>query len=194
MHQEYAYGGGTMYSTLYDLNEGTIHLYSYHDYRHVVKFNLNDELAKGDHALVIPELFPENRKGLGFLSSYNETSNEINLLKNESVLNDTCRYNYVTRTLFRKDLKLVSKFGDKINEIAIALLEKMKYKEAIAVLKVSVRALPTSWVGYELLADAYMNNNEFKLALANYKKSVEFNPDNSMGIQQIERLIKEIGN
>jgi hypothetical protein len=53
-------GDGTLLSSLWDLNTGNIHLYFYHDYTHRVSFNLQQELAKGDHILNIPDLFPPN--------------------------------------------------------------------------------------------------------------------------------------
>lgn len=37
----------TLYSRVYELNTGIIHLYQYHDFEHEVVFNLADELAKG---------------------------------------------------------------------------------------------------------------------------------------------------
>lgn len=53
-------GDGTLLTIIRDLNNGEIYLYFYHDYKHLVKFNLKDELAKGDYLLAIPDLFPPN--------------------------------------------------------------------------------------------------------------------------------------
>lgn len=53
-------GDGTLVTLIRDLNEGLIYLYFYHDYQHQLKFKLKDELAKGDHVLEIPKLFPPN--------------------------------------------------------------------------------------------------------------------------------------
>ncbi|HTE29283.1 MAG TPA: hypothetical protein VK666_02840 [Chryseolinea sp.] len=53
-------GDGTMYSFVADLDKSDFTLYFYHDYKHAVKFNLNAELAKGDHLLDMPTLFPAN--------------------------------------------------------------------------------------------------------------------------------------
>ena len=53
-------GDGTLLTSIWDLNAGITYLYFYHDYKHLVQFNLKDELAKGDHALEIPMLFPTN--------------------------------------------------------------------------------------------------------------------------------------
>lgn len=53
-------GDGTLYTSVYDLDAGEVYLYFYHDYSHEVVFNLEEELAKGDHVIAMPPLFPEN--------------------------------------------------------------------------------------------------------------------------------------
>ena len=55
-------GDGTLLTSIYDLNNGVVHLYFYHDYKHQVQFNLNEELAKGNHTFEIPSLFPTNKE------------------------------------------------------------------------------------------------------------------------------------
>ncbi len=47
----------TTYSNIYDLRNGTVHVYHYHNYEDVFSFRLADELAKGPHAWDLPELF-----------------------------------------------------------------------------------------------------------------------------------------
>ena len=46
IHQETKWGG-TLYSTVYDLNNGIVHLYHFYDYDTEVVFNLKEELKKG---------------------------------------------------------------------------------------------------------------------------------------------------
>ncbi len=53
-------GDGTLLTSLWNLKTGEISLYFYHDYKHVVQFNLKDELGKGDHFMEISKLFPPN--------------------------------------------------------------------------------------------------------------------------------------
>lgn len=55
-HQEGDFA--TVYSQIYELNEGIIHLYQFHDFRREVVLNLADELAKGPHVMTIASLFP----------------------------------------------------------------------------------------------------------------------------------------
>lgn len=50
----------TIYSQVYELNTGTIHLYLYHDFEHEVVLRLADELAKGPHVVALQDLFPSN--------------------------------------------------------------------------------------------------------------------------------------
>jgi hypothetical protein len=53
-------GDGTLLSSIWDLKNGTINLYFYHDYSTTFQFNLRDELKKGDHIIAIETLFPHN--------------------------------------------------------------------------------------------------------------------------------------
>lgn len=55
-------GDGTMYTSLYDLDSGNIYLYFYHDYKHEVKLNIAEELAKGERKILISDLFPRNEE------------------------------------------------------------------------------------------------------------------------------------
>jgi hypothetical protein len=60
-------GDGTLYTNIYDLEKGLIHLYFFHDFGRRVTFNLKEELAKGEHAYDFAELFPNNRNFQKFL-------------------------------------------------------------------------------------------------------------------------------
>jgi len=51
----------TIYSQVYDLKQGLIYLYFFHDYRNVTILNLAEELAKGPHMVSLASLFPENQ-------------------------------------------------------------------------------------------------------------------------------------
>jgi tetratricopeptide (TPR) repeat protein len=193
MHQERNWGAGTMYTTIYDLKDGTIFLYFFRDYTHVVKFNLNQELKKMDYSLVIPDLFPENKRGQDFLNNYNAINSSLDLYKSEDILSDSIRYKNVTSMLFKKDIKLISIFANKINEIGNLWMERNNYNEAISVFKISVQISPDSWVTYSTLADAFLKNKQENLALINYEKSIELNPDYLEGrnhIEQLRRVLK----
>lgn len=60
-------GDGTLYTTIYDLDEGLIYAWFFHDFSRCVTFNLREELSRGNHRYSFPELFPGNVKYQQFL-------------------------------------------------------------------------------------------------------------------------------
>jgi len=50
----------TIYSNIYDLKAGLVHLYHFHNFEEVVTIDLAAELAKGRHEVEIASLFPES--------------------------------------------------------------------------------------------------------------------------------------
>lgn len=53
-------GDGTLLTSIWDLNNGVVNLYFYHEYKTTVQFNLKEELEKGNHIIAIETLFPHN--------------------------------------------------------------------------------------------------------------------------------------
>lgn len=53
-------GDGTLYTTIYDLDSGLVHVYFFHDYSKQVTFDLKQELLKEDHHYMFAGLFPGN--------------------------------------------------------------------------------------------------------------------------------------
>jgi hypothetical protein len=47
----------TLYSNVYDLVAGEVHLYVNHDFRTAIRFNLAEELAKGERSFELPDFF-----------------------------------------------------------------------------------------------------------------------------------------
>jgi choloylglycine hydrolase len=48
---------GTIYSNIYDLAKGSVYIYYKRDFKHPYKFNLNEELKKGNHSYKLEALF-----------------------------------------------------------------------------------------------------------------------------------------
>lgn len=51
----------TLYSQVYDLKQGLIYLYLFHDFQNGIILKLADELAKGPHMVSVASLFPKNQ-------------------------------------------------------------------------------------------------------------------------------------
>jgi CubicO group peptidase (beta-lactamase class C family) len=77
-----------------------------------------------------------------------------------------------------------------LNQLGYRLLRSGKSKEAIEIFKLNVEVFPQRFNTYDSLAEAYANVNERELAIQNYKKALELNPNNSNAKDQLERLQK----
>ena len=79
----------------------------------------------------------------------------------------------------------------RLNSVGYAFMRQKKMAEAIAVFRVNVELYPDSWNTYDSLGEAYMNNGEKELAIQNYKKSLELNPNNTAGAAALKKLLAE---
>ena len=77
-----------------------------------------------------------------------------------------------------------------LNRLGYQLLRTGKAKDAIEIFKLNVEAYPKSSNPYDSLAEAYMTINERDLAIQNYKKAVELNPNNTNAVETLKRLEK----
>jgi CubicO group peptidase (beta-lactamase class C family) len=77
-----------------------------------------------------------------------------------------------------------------LNQLGYRLMQAGKLKEALEIFKLNVEAYPKGFNTYDSLAEAYANMNERDLAISNYKKSLELNPNNANAVEAIKRLEK----
>jgi carboxyl-terminal processing protease len=78
---------------------------------------------------------------------------------------------------------------DRMNRIGLDLLRMWRVKEAIEVLKQNVADHPQSFNVYDSLGEAYAASDERELAIKNYERSIELNPENRGGIEALKRLM-----
>ncbi len=77
---------------------------------------------------------------------------------------------------------------NEMNSIGYRLLQMKKVNEAIGIFKLNVEAFPKSSNVYDSLGEAYLVNGYKELAVKNYQKSVELNPQNTNGIEMLKKL------
>ena len=75
-----------------------------------------------------------------------------------------------------------------INDFGYTLIQSGRAKEAIEVLKLNIDRYPQSFNAYDSLAEAYMVNGDKELAIKNYKRSLELNPDNKNALEMLKKL------
>jgi len=63
-----------------------------------------------------------------------------------------------------------------------------KVREAIEIFKLNVEAYQQSANVYDSLGEAYMINGDKELAIRNYQRAVELNPQNTNAIEMLKKL------
>ena len=77
-----------------------------------------------------------------------------------------------------------------MNALGYKFLQSGKLKEAIAVFKLNVTEFPESSNVYDSLGEAYMEAGNKELAITNYTRSVEMDPNNENGKEMLKKLRK----
>src|SRR5262249_24286190 len=77
---------------------------------------------------------------------------------------------------------------NQINRIGYDLLSAKRVKDAIEVFKQNVADYPQSANTYDSLGEAYMINGDRELAIKNYERSIQLNPNNTNGIETLKKL------
>ena len=77
-----------------------------------------------------------------------------------------------------------------LNNAGYILLGQEKVKEAIEVFKTNVKLYPESSNVYDSLGEAYMKDGNKGLAIKNYEKSLELDPENDNAKKMLEELKK----
>jgi imidazolonepropionase-like amidohydrolase len=75
-----------------------------------------------------------------------------------------------------------------LNTLGYQLLGNKSFKDAIRIFQLNVEAYPQSGNAYDSLAEAYMDNGDMRLAIANYQKSLQLDPSNSNAVQMLKKL------
>ena len=75
-----------------------------------------------------------------------------------------------------------------INSTGYRLMGQNKLADAIRIFQLNAALYPRSWNVYDSLGEAYMNHGEKELAIQNYEKSLELNPQNEKGAATLQKL------
>jgi tetratricopeptide (TPR) repeat protein len=77
---------------------------------------------------------------------------------------------------------------DQLNALGYQLMGTKKFKEAIRILQLNVEAYPQSSNVYDSLGEAYMDDGNKPLAIANYQRSLQLNPKNRGAVEMLRKL------
>jgi len=189
LHQEVPFWGGTQYSTLYDLSDGKIYLYYFHNYNRSVQFDIEEELGKGDHVLNIPDMFPEVTNGHEYMVNYDEYEKNLLLLEDDDTFSDSEVFSSIVEKIKSgPPKKMIYANFYKIESIGKEWLTKNNYDNAISVFKINTDVF--DWVAgpFDNLAHAYMLDGQYGLAIENYNKVLEIRPDDENATAHLQEI------
>jgi 3-oxoadipate enol-lactonase len=87
-----------------------------------------------------------------------------------------------------QDSKWIPFSETRMNILGYQYLQAGKTKDAIELFKLNVVAYPESANTYDSLGEAYMVNGDKELAIQNYNKSLELDPDNQNAAEKLKQL------
>ena len=77
---------------------------------------------------------------------------------------------------------------NQLNALGYRLLGVKKVREAIEIFNLNAETYPQSANVYDSLGEAYMINGDKELAIRNYQRAVELNPQNTNAIEMLKKL------
>jgi Tfp pilus assembly protein PilF len=75
-----------------------------------------------------------------------------------------------------------------MNRLGYDLMGARKLKDAIEVFKLNVEDHPQSANVYDSLAEGYLKDGNKVLAIKNYQRSIELNPNNTNGVEALKKI------
>ena len=77
---------------------------------------------------------------------------------------------------------------NELNILGYQCLGMNRVDDAIEIFKLNVAAYPDASNPYDSLGEAYMIKGDTELAVKNYQKSIDLNPDNTNGINMLKKI------
>jgi tetratricopeptide (TPR) repeat protein len=179
----------TLFSYICNLKTGDLYVYNFHHFEEVARMNLFDELKKGENEYYIPRLFAyipfAQWNTVPALISW-ILERQFNSGGIEKMKKDVAEVRLLSGKTFDHDFS-----ESALNHLGYRLMGANKIKDAIEVFKLNTTEHPQSSNVYDSLAEAYAMDNQIELAIENYRKSVELDPNSKHGKKQIEILRKK---
>ncbi|HUS86321.1 MAG TPA: tetratricopeptide repeat protein [Bacteroidales bacterium] len=164
----------TVYSFICDLKNGDIYVCNYHDYNNPLKFNLKEEIMKGQQEYYLGKLFGDRSV------EYEKFIEEGPVKMVEKGYNNNINVAFMFYGIlstnypkaFNKDIGI-----NVLSQAGMNLFGMGKIDDCIIFLERNVEVFPDSARSHFELANVYLKTNNNEKAMAEYNKTLEINPD-----------------
>ena len=165
----------TQYSTIYDLNSLKIRVYLFHDYSDYVEIDLKEELKKGNHKTMIPELFSEKSLGYQHYLKYNNPEHPTLFI--EEMIGDT--------QISEEEFNAMG-FENILKPIGYEWLDDLENaKGAINVFEYGISLMPNNSNLHYGLGEAYFAAENWKESINHFAQSLILNPEREDAVDMI---------
>jgi len=184
-HQEGKYS--TQYTNIFDPNKLEMYLFRFHDYTNYLTFDLKEEVKKGRNIIEMKDVFP-------WLIAYDDFVNKSKTLaiKLDEIIDqkglEAAREAYPE---LKEKNRIVYSYPldeDEMNYLGYTYFMDRRFEEAIFLFQINVENFPDSWNVYDSLGETYFEAGETELAIENFAKSIELNPEHKHGIEMLKKL------
>ena len=145
------------------------------DGKYSINFDMNDDGEVRRMLTSITFIFNSGEPAANIIEKIIEEEGIEAGLKRYQELRDENRGEYI----FKEEL---------MNRLGYRYLGNNKLPEAIAIFQLNVKENPDSFNVYDSLGEAFMKSGNTPMAMKNYEKSLELNPDNENGKKMLEKL------
>jgi tetratricopeptide (TPR) repeat protein len=181
----------TLYSYIHDLAKGDVYIYNFHNYDNVIKLNIHEELKKGEHTYLISSLFPYETYAAQHFKATQVTTMMVRKALQNGVIGEDGAIAFYKEVNSPENKLTQYRLGEEyLNAAGHALLQYNKVNEAIELFNFIVEEFPQSANAWDSRGEAYMKAGNKELAIEDYKKSLELNPDNENAKTMLEQLGK----
>jgi tetratricopeptide (TPR) repeat protein len=182
-------GYPTQYSNIYDLRNGIIYLYNFHNFEEVVVLNLANELSKGKREISLPSLFSIQTYAQHQFIKRSPHALFLEIIESKGIETAIACYrftNHINSGL--GSLNITESF---LNTLGYHMLGKDRIDDALKIFMLNVEEHPDSWNVYDSLGEAYLAAGDSASAIKNYEKSLELNPENINAKNALQKLRKK---
>lgn len=180
--------GFTQYSSMYNLNDGSIKIHHFHNYEEAIEFNLEEELTKEEHALIIPEQFSTESDGYKYYYDYNFDAEAICKRIGDE-------WNMVREKVDANTLQKIAVEAERmLNTIGYEWLRRDQIEGAITIFTFNTELFENSSNVYDSLGEAYLEAKNYDRSIENYKIAVRLDKKNKASkemLKKAKRLKKE---